>query len=69
MNCKNLLQCLAPLVAGGELQQARVVGRALLAQRPGFNLHAYRARIPFRDDALRALHVEHLRMARIPETG
>ena len=65
----NLRYLAASLAASGELADARAVGRALLAQHPGFNLQAYRARIPFRDDALRALHVEHLRLAGVPETG
>jgi len=65
----NLRYLAASLAASGELQEARAVGRALMAQQPDFNLQAYRPRIPFRDDALRALHVEHLRLAGVPETG
>ena len=44
----NLRYLAASLAASGELLEARAVGRALLAQQPGFNLQAYRARIPFR---------------------
>ena len=62
----NLRYLAASLAASGKLQEARAVGRALLARQPDFNLQAYRARIPFKDDALRALHLNHLRLAGIP---
>jgi adenylate cyclase len=65
----NLRYLAASLAAAGQLEEACTVSRALLAQQPEFNLQTYRPRIPFRDDALRALHVEHLRLAGIPEAA
>jgi adenylate cyclase len=65
----NLRYLAASLAASGQLEQARAVGRSLMAQQPDLNLQAYRARIPFKDDALRALHLDHLRLAGIPEQG
>jgi adenylate cyclase len=65
----NLRYLAAALAAAGQREDARAVGAALMVQQPDFNLQAYRPRVPFRDDALRALHLEHLRLAGIPETA
>ena len=47
---------------------AREVARMLLARQPNFTLRGYQAmNQPFCDQAQKASHLEHLRLAGVPE--
>ncbi len=58
----------AALAGGGDMTGAREVARMLLARQPNFTLRGYQAmNQPFCDQAQKASHLEHLRLAGVPE--
>jgi len=63
------LRYLAAALAGsGDLTGAREAGRMLLARQPNFTLRGYQVtNQPFHDQAQKARHLEHLRLAGLPE--
>jgi adenylate cyclase len=64
-NLRVLAACLA---AANRPLEAREAAQALLAREPDFTLARFRAgRLAFKEDSLRNLHLEHLRMAGIPD--
>jgi TolB-like protein len=63
----NLRYLAASLAAAGRLQEAGAVGRSLRSRQRGFTLRGYRARMPFNDGGFRELHLEHLRLAGLPD--
>jgi adenylate cyclase len=64
-NLRVLAACLA---AANRPVEAREAGQVLLAREPDFTLARFRAaRLAFKKDSLRNLHLEHLRIAGIPD--
>ena len=64
-NLRVLAACLA---AANRPLEAREAAQALLAREPNFTLTRFRAgRLAFKDELLRKLHLEHLRLAGIPD--
>ena len=63
------LRYLAAALAGsGDLAGAREAARMLLVRQPNFTLRGYQAtNQPFHDRAQKARHLEHLRLAGLPE--
>lgn len=58
----------AALAASGALAAAQDMGRTLLEREPNFTLERYEStRLPFRRKTLRESHLEHLRLASLPE--
>ena len=58
----------AALAASGAIAEAKVMGKVLLEREPRFSLDRYQAlRLPFRDRQQRERHLEHLRLAGLPE--
>lgn len=58
----------AALAASGTIAAAKDMGLRLLGCEPSFSLAQYEAlRLPFRSHAMRELHLEHLRLAGLPE--
>jgi tetratricopeptide (TPR) repeat protein len=54
------------LAAAGQLDEARDVGRALLALEPGFQVDRFMVGYPLRDAERRARFADHLRRAGLP---
>ena len=64
----NLRYLAASLAGGGDITGAHEVSRTLLARQPNFTLRGYQAtNQPFHDQAQKARHLEHLRLAGLPE--
>jgi adenylate cyclase len=65
-NTANLRCLITSLVALGELDEGRQVGRRLLLLAPSFRLATFRSRTPLPGD-VRDLFAERLRLAGVPE--
>lgn len=63
----NLRFLAASLAARGRLQDARSVGRALLALRPDFSIKRLLTRYSYRDSRRTSMLAQHLRLAGLPE--
>ena len=63
----NLRYTAAALVAAGEVERGRALGRELMALEPELRVGAYLARHPFSEPALRHVYGRHLVQAGLPE--